>query len=143
MTYATRDDLVQAYGENLVKRASSGRAEDPTGASAVAGALSFADSMIDAQLSVRFALPLSSVPAVLRQVAVDLAVARMANSADLMTDELRRREDRARSDLRAIAEGRMNLGLPAKDATEAGRPVLAQVSPGGSKIFTRDSLRGL
>ncbi len=148
MTYATRDDLVQAYGEIAVTRLSSGRAEDPTGASTVAGALTYAAGVIDARLSARFALPLPQIPVVLRDVAVDLALSRMATSADGMTDEYRRREARALADLRAIAEGHMNLGLPARGPADTGRPVIAPGSPvvglsGVSKLFSRGSLRGL
>lgn len=147
MTYATRDDMVQAYGEQLVTRLSK-RPEDPTGAGVVAGALAHADSLIDAELSVRFALPLAEVPVVLRQLAVDLAVTRLPTSADTMTDELRRRGEVARKDLRAIAEGRMNLGLPARGPTDTGRPVLGPVTgmvggPSAAKMFTRGSLRDL
>ena len=143
MTYATRDDLVQAYGGLAVTRLSTGRAEDPDGTSTVAGALTYADGVIDAQLSARFALPLPVVPVVLRDVAVDLALTRMAASADAMTDEYRRREERARADLRAIAEGRMNLGLSARGPEDTGRPVLARVGPPGvDRLFTRGGLRG-
>ena len=147
MTYATREDMVQAYGEQLVMRLSK-RPEDTTGAGAVAGALAYAASVIDAELSVRFALPLAEVPAVLRQVAVDLAVTRLPTSADTMTDELRRRSEVARKDLRAIAEGRMNLGLPARSPTDTGRPVLGPVAglvgeASAGKLFTRGGLRDL
>ena len=142
--YASRDDLVQAFGEQAVSRLSSGRSEDPQGASTVAGALAYASALIDAQLSARFALPLDVVPAVLRDVATDLALARMATSADAMTDEYRRREERARADLRAIADGRMNLGLPARSPADTGRPVVGRVSdPGVDKMFNRAGLRGL
>lgn len=146
MAYATRADLVDAYGLETVERLSI-RPGDPDGAGSVARALAYADALIDAQLSVRFVLPLASVPPVLRTVAEDLAIARMATTADLGTDELRRREDRARVELREIATGKMNLGLPAigagagEGAQAAGaspRPILG---PAGSRLFSRDTLR--
>lgn len=138
--YASRTDLEQAYGLSMVERLSI-RPDDPDGSESVARALAYAEGLIDAQLSVRFALPLAAVPPMLTTIAVDLAIGRMATTADLGTDEMRRREDRARSELRQIAKGEMNLGLPSADAPLARpRPVLG---PGGSKVFNRDSLRGL
>lgn len=139
MTYATRDDLVAAYGEDAVVRLSV-RDEDPDGAQAVARGLAHADGVIDAKLSVRFTLPLPTVPTVIATIAADLAVARMATTADLMTDEVTRREKNARRDLEEIATGRMNLGLPSAGPSDLPRPILG---PGGQKLFTRDSLRGV
>lgn len=142
MIYASRDDLVKAYGANAVTRVSV-RDEDPDGSQTVAAALAYASSLIDAQLSVRFALPLAIVPALLITLCAELAVPYMANTADQMTEQFQKRADQARADLEAIAKGRMNLGLPALNADDSPRPVLAQVTPGRSKLFTRDDLRGL
>ncbi len=142
MTYATRDDLVTAYGQDMVDRLSI-RMEDPDGSQTVARALNYSDGLIDAQLSVKFVLPLPVVPQLLVDVAVDLAIGRMADSPDIATDEIRRREERARADLKAMADGRMNLGLPAKGPSDSPQPVLARIQGGGDRLFTREDLRGL
>lgn len=141
MPYATGDDLVEAWGADTVTRLSTRGGQDA--AEVVARALDYAGAMIDAQIGVRFALPLDATPVVLRDVAVDLAIGRLAVSADLATELMTDREKRARTTLREIAEGRMSLGLPARTPGESPRPVLARVLPGGDKLFTRDDLRGL
>lgn len=141
MAYATRDDLVEAWGADTVTRLSTRGGQDP--ADVVARALDYAGGAVDAQLGVRFALPLESTPVVLRDVVVDTALGRLAVSADLATETILDREKRARTTLREIAEGRMSLGLPARTPGESPRPVLARVQGGGSKLFTRDELRGL
>lgn len=95
--------------------------------------------MIDGRLSVRFTLPLPVVPDLLRDIACDLALARLASDATNLTDDLKRREDQALSNLKAIASGDMNLGLPSVHQGERPKPMVAS---SGGKIFTRPQLRG-
>jgi phage gp36-like protein len=136
--YATRDDLNAAFGPDQVQRLAA-RPEVEDDATTVARALSHASGVIDGRLSVRFTLPLPLVPDVLRDIACDLALARLASDAVGLTDDLKRREDQAMASLKAIARGEMNLGLPVAHQGERPQPV---VSSTGGKMFTRDKLRG-
>ncbi len=140
--YAQSADLVAAWGQDTVTRLSV-RDGDPTGATNVAAALTYATGLIDAQLSVRFALPLSTVPQALVDICVDMAIDRLANSADQSTEIIRDRAKSARANLDRIADGKMHLGLPAKTPGESPRPVLARTTPGIDKIMTRETLRQL
>lgn len=137
MTYATRDDLISAFGQDAVDRLAI-RPEDQDGEQTVARALSYADGVINGRISVRFTLPLPEVPAVLRDIACDLAMARMAGDATSLTDDLKHREKIARADLDRVADGKMNLGLPPVLAGQQAQPISAS---SGGKVFTRDSLR--
>jgi phage gp36-like protein len=144
MTYATRLDLEAAWSEQTVLRLAA-RDGDETGGEAVNAALAFADNLINAQLGVRFALPLPQVPPLLVSVGVDLAIDRLAATADMATDLIIERGKQARADLKAIGEGKMELGLPTRVSGGAGsggpsvRPI---VGPGGSKLFGPET-RGL
>ena len=135
--YATRDDLNAAFGPDMVERlaARPGVEDDAT---TVARALSHAFGVIDGRLSVRFSLPLPVVPDVLRDIACDLTIARLASDATSLTDDLKRREDQAMASLKAIAKGEMNLGLPVAHQGERPQPI---VSSTGGKLFSRDRLR--
>lgn len=137
MNYATRDDLIAAFGQDAVDRLAI-RPEDEDGSQAIARALLYADGVIDARVSVRFTLPLPVVPDVLRDIASDLAMARLASDATGLTDDLKHREKTARADLDKIAEGKMNLGLPSAGTGDRPQPIAAS---SGGKLFTRDSLR--
>ena len=141
MAYATLDDLVLGWGSDVAARLSI-RPEDPDGSQTVGRALDDASARIDAQLSVRFTLPIETVSPILVKICVDLAVADMAIGADLMTEIIGARETRARADLKLIAEGKMNLGLATLSPAESDRPKPI-FGPGGSKLFTRSKLRGL
>jgi phage gp36-like protein len=145
--YATRADVEASWGAGEVERWSV-REGDPLGAISVASAIAHVAGRIDAALSVRFKLPLAETPEVLKAVAVDLVAARLAGGdGSQMTDVLREREKQARTDLRDIAKGELNLGLPAKDIAHSGavlagsgpRPVLVGPS---TRPMSREALRG-
>lgn len=137
MAYAARQDLNEAFGVEMIDRLAA-RPDDLGGDQAVARALSYADSIIDAALSVRFTLPVETSP-VLTAIAVDLAVARLAGADALtLTDDIKHREKTARADLKDIASGALSLGLTAQRPGRSPRPV---VNGSGGKLFTRDSLR--
>lgn len=136
--YATRDDLNAAFGPDMVERLAARPGVDDD-ATTVARALSHASAVIDGRLSVRFTLPLPVVPDVLRDIACDLTIARLASDATSLTDDLKRREDQAMASLKAIAKGEMNLGLPVAHQGERPQPI---VSSTGGKLFSRDRLRG-
>jgi phage gp36-like protein len=137
MDYATRDDLNDAFGHDQVERLAA-RPDVEDDAATVARALSHASGVIDASLSVRFTLPLPSIPDVLRDIACDIAIARLASDSTGLTDDLKRREDQAEKRLAKIAKGEMNLGLPAASEGDRPQPIVAST---GGKLFTRDSLR--
>lgn len=141
MTYATRQDLEEAYGvERVALLARQLDDEDGSKAAlAISRALAGAAAQIDAAVAVRHPLPLPQPVPLLTQIACDLAVARLASTGDQATDEVHRREDKARADLRAINEGRLNLGLPSV-AGERPQPIVSQ---GQERLFSRQTLRGL
>lgn len=139
MTYAARSDLNETFGPDMVDRLAI-RPDDEDGAQAVARALAHAASLIDGRLSVRFTLPLPTVPPLLVAIACDLAIARLASDATALTDDLKDREKTARADLDRIADGKMNLGLPAAHQGQRPKPIVAS---SGGKLFTRDRLRGV
>lgn len=146
MPYAAALDIVALYGPSalyVADRDNDGVAD----AAAVDRALVSASDEIDSHVGVRHALPLAAVPGILRQHCVDIAVYRLALSADVLTEEHRRRYDDAVAHLRRIAEGKATLVLPVDpdavadpDAPEmAGpRPI---VSGGPPRLFTRDAMR--
>ncbi|SNS44700.1 phage protein Gp36 family protein [Antarctobacter heliothermus] len=105
-----------------------------------------ASDEIDSYLAVRYRLPLPEVPGILRQIAVDFALYRLALSRDVLSDEHRRRYEDGRDHLKRIAEGRAALHLPSLEADPDGdgegdgpTPV---VRHGPERLFSRDKMRG-
>ncbi len=151
--YAQSADITDLYGPDalyVADRDGDGVAE----ADAVDRALVEAAYEIDSYLATRYALPLppGTQVSVLRQLAVDIAVYRLAQSRDVLTEELRRRYDDATASLRRIADGKQALPPPDPATTTGGgvdgdgvegggpRPIL---QAGPEREFSRAKMRGL
>lgn len=144
MPYATDADIVDLYGPDalvVADRDGDGMAESP----AVARALSSATDEIDSYLGVRYAVPLAHVPGVVRQACVDIALYRLALSADVLSDEHRRRYEDALAHLRRIAKGEATLVLPAVpgDPPPGDNSPQPIVTGGPPRLFSREKMRDL
>ena len=106
MPYATLQDLVDRFGADELAQLTDridGTVIDP---GIVARALADADAEIDGYLAVRFALPLSSVPAALVRISCDIARYRLYDS---VPDSVRKRYEDAVRDLKGYASGSLAL----------------------------------
>lgn len=149
MAYATQTDIEELYGADALvaaDRDGDGVADAP----AVTRALSDASDEIDTYLAVRYAVPLAEVPAIVRQLAVDLSLYRLALTEDVLTEELTRRRDEAIKSLQRLADGKQRLVFPSDGTIDADgdgeiddnspRPI---VQSGPEREFTRDKMKGL
>lgn len=142
--YAQQSDIAELYDESALYVAERDGAVDPD---AVARALASASGEIDSFVGVRHTLPLPRIPALLRQLAVDIALYRLANSRALLTDEHRRRYEDAIATLRRLSKGEQDLGLPPEPPAEGEEPGLPGPRPivatGPERLFSREKMRGL
>lgn len=147
MPYADQSDIVAIYGQNALVVADHDRDGVPD-AAVVTRALEAATGEIDTYLAARYPLPLHEVPAFLKQLAVDIALYRLALTADVATTEHRTRYEDALGHLKKIGEGRAALAFttpvpaPSPDASAFDRPQPI-VQGGPPKLFTRDQMRDL
>jgi phage gp36-like protein len=147
MTYATLQDIVELYGQHALVVADHDRDGEPD-ALAVTRATEAATGEINTYLAARYSLPLHEVPAFLKQLAVDIALYRLALAADVATTEHRTRYEDALAHLKKIGEGKAALAFttpvpavdPAASAFDRPQPI---VQGGPAKIFTRDQMRDL
>lgn len=145
MPYATATDILTAHGPDalyVADRDGDGQVETP----AVVRALDAATAEINSFLGVRYPMPLPSVDALVVQLCVDIAVYRLAQTHDRLTDEIRKRYDDAIATLKRLAKGEQMLlvptvpGGPEPAPTPDPRPI---VTNGPPRIFSRDQTRGL
>jgi len=142
--YATLADIAALYGQQALVVADHDRDGTPDEA-AVDRALEAAAGEIDTYLAARYGLPLHEVPSFLKQLAVDIALYRLALAADVATTEHRTRYEDALGHLKLIATGKAGLvfttPVPATDDPfDQAQPI---VQGGPAKIFTRDQMRDL
>ena len=128
MPYATRDDLLERFGEaEITKRESM----LPTGAADKT--LQDASADIDAYLSPRYPTPVDAPSPTLNRMCCDIA--RYYLAGDSASEDARRRYADAIAALRDVAAGRRTLDVPAKP--DGGPAQTALVVPGAAPVFKR------
>lgn len=124
--YATAADIDATYGTELLDLIADTSGTGARDAAAIDRALNDATATVDGYVSARHSLPLAIVPPLLRALAMDLAIHRLALRPGHMTDEIEARAKEARKTLEAIGAGRSGLGLPSTEpaAQSSNAPVL-------------------
>jgi phage gp36-like protein len=134
--YAGQQDIEDRYGADALLLVADRDGDGQADPDVVAQAVADADAEIDAYLAARYQLPLSTVPTVLKRLAADLLMYRLATTADLLTEEKRQRYEDAVKLLDRISKGSVSLGLAAPPSSSAG----SAVRIGPDRRMTRDSL---
>jgi phage gp36-like protein len=139
MPYATLDDLIARAGEAEILQVADRDDDGAADPDVVAGALDTADERINAWLAVRYAMPLSAVPPIVKGWAV--SIARYVLHRDGAPDHVVKDYDDAVKELQSAAAGK--LSLPGVDGVAP-----APASGGGitsscpDAVFTRKNLEG-
>lgn len=138
MAYATQTEAITLYGETYILTSVDRDKDGSPDATAFSSALDKASNVVDSYLGVRFDVPISPVPEVLKQYTVDIAV--YYSSPDLaLTKEKRRRYEDAIAWLKLVAKGQASLGLDEPSDDQEHNPVLV----GNSRLFDRTKMTGL
>lgn len=146
MAYATEADIIALHSEDTLNRLADLDDNGVRDAAKVNRALEDAAALIDGYIAVRIQLPVTPVPAILKNFSVDIAVYRMASDAGLLAEDMRKRFEDAMSFLRDVSAGKATIPIPRinPDAppTPASSPqtVIVDSAP---RAFTRHSLRRL
>lgn len=139
--YATKDDLLirdKSMLWNLAMDRETGELNDTW----IDQALEQADDEINSLLT-KFALPLVTVPSLLNKQAIIIAFYWLADRDNQATDLLEKRYEKAIATLKEIASGKRDLGLPAADKPEETSIGKVEIVQDNTRLFTRDSLKGV
>jgi phage gp36-like protein len=132
--YATRSDLENLRGAELILALADKDADGAVDDAVVDNALLHASSVVDSYLT-RF-LPLGTVTEVIRQVVIDLALYRIAGQH--ATDEQRNRHNDAMAWLRDVARGRAYPGFASTADQDIADDIEIEV---GDVEYANDSLQ--
>lgn len=139
MAYATRQDMVDRFGETeMIQISDRGIPATAIDAAVVDAKLADAAAEIDGYLGQRFTLPLASVPAVLKRIATDLARYHLYD--DRATEQVTKRYDDAIAFLRGVAKGDLSIGVD-DGGTAPTQTIGAPSFVEGESVFSRDKLR--
>lgn len=136
MPYATAQDITDRYGSDLLLRIADRDGDDIADADAIERAGLDVDAEIDVYLAGRYVLPLAIVPAVLQALAVDMMIYRLAATAAVATEEMRKRYENATKLLDKISKGIVSLGLPTASTPPSSNGVVFVQGP--KRRFGRD-----
>jgi phage gp36-like protein len=106
MAYATRSDIEAIYG---VRQLETLLAPDVDMDGAIGRALDDAEHIINAYLSRRYAIPLSTVPGIIRSATIDVACWKLAPAADRLSEEISRRAKFHLDFLKDVAAGKADI----------------------------------
>lgn len=111
MSYATAQDMVDLFGEREIVELTN--LDNPTQSGIdtirLQAALDYASQEVDSYISVRYDLPLASVPLVLKNKVADIA--RYHLDSYRVRDDVRMRYEDAVAWLKLVAKGDASLGL--------------------------------
>ncbi|WP_068317517.1 gp436 family protein [Polycladidibacter hongkongensis] len=146
MTYASIDELTRAIGEDELLTLADPQRSGKADLALVQTALDDASAQIDGYLTMRYQLPLTGKPVLLRRQAIDIAVYLLAQSHAQLTEAIETRYKHAVRFLERVADGKAGLGLAEPEATNPGDAdgsdnVLFDAPP--ERMMTRQNLSGM
>ncbi|ROO28240.1 gp436 family protein [Salinisphaera orenii] len=118
MAYVTVQDLIDRLGEDEVHVLADRDRDGELDQAAIDDAAADAAAEIDAYLGKRYTVPLdaTSVPRIVKRIAIDLTVYRLADIGGVGgTDPRRQRYEDAIALLKRLASGEISLGLGGDD----------------------------
>lgn len=142
MTYATRQDMIDRYGEaDLIRMTDRAGALDAIDETVLATALDDAAAEINGYLRKRYDLPLDPVPRILTTMACDIAFYRLLGTQASDVSQAGTFYNSAIAYLRKAAAGEVSLGDETGSDTE-DTTIGPLVDDGPDPAFSRDSLKG-
>lgn len=139
MTYATHQDMIDAFGEREVIAITDRENAGAINAAVLAKALAQADGEINPYLVGRVTLPLASVPTVLVTHACDIARYRLTGSETVETETIARRYKDAIRFLEFVAAGKVSLGIDSSGQQPAPPTGGTVQFTSGGHVFSREA----
>ncbi|WP_434361054.1 DUF1320 family protein [Parasalinivibrio latis] len=139
--YATLDDMLARYGEDVVYTLADTDGNGALDESGAERSLRDATGLINSYLGSRYPLPLPNTPALLTRLCVDIALYWLADDAGGATEERRQRFEDAIKWLESSAKGQVALGV--EDDSEDGDDLVEEDGMAFSSAERLFSRRGL
>ena len=139
MPYATLDDLIERASEAEIRQIADRDRDGTIDPDVIESALIAADNLVNGYVATKYAMPLPSVPDLVRTWATIIARYELHHNG--APDHVVRDYDRALAALKDVAAGRATLPVaPGEDApAQVSGTVMAAHPP---KVFTAARLRG-
>lgn len=118
--YATKDDITDTYGVDLLTRVADHNRDKVVDEEVVEMGLQSADDMCNAYIGAYYPVPLDPVPGIVKKCAIDIAVYNMAIGRMERTEEMRVRYEDALKILTMIGQGKIAVVAPGSGGGGSG-----------------------
>ncbi|MBU1193967.1 MAG: DUF1320 domain-containing protein [Proteobacteria bacterium] len=140
MAYCTLNDIQDMMDEDEIIRFTDDTGAGTINTDVTDKAISGADALIDSYLASRYSVPVTPVPDILLNFAVDIAIYKICSRRSQAPEEVRTKYEDAIKWLEKVASGKVKISSAASaPASQSNDGPVITTSP---RIFSRDSLRG-
>ena len=129
--YAEKADLLKEISEEELIQLTDDEGTGLVNDDVVLDIMDKATSEIDSYLAVRFTLPLSSVPTLLKRICVDISLYYLKMRRGIVNDEDKERKKNSDKLLGLIQSGKLTLGVPQTEEP-------AEIEGDEIKVSTKD-----
>ena len=134
MAYCTQTDLLESISEadlvDITDDADAGTIDTD----AVDRAIADADAEINTYCAVQYDVPFATVPAMVRKLAVDIAIYNLYARRRGAPEDRKERYDNAIALLKSVSDGTVSLGVDTPTPDDEGGPEASNSA--GDRIFT-------
>ncbi|RJR38689.1 MAG: DUF1320 domain-containing protein [Deltaproteobacteria bacterium] len=138
MSYSTQSDLLKGISEEELAELTAESGGTPE-ATMVSEAIAKADAEIDAYCGMRYQVPFSPAPEMVRSLSVDMAIYHLFTRRSLEDKVRRQKYEDAVAFLKNVSKGLATLGATALPPAEVESAV-AEISS-SDRVFSRDTLK--
>lgn len=140
MSYCLQTDILNQIDSTVLLQLTDDAGAGVIDADKVTRAIADADATIDSYCQDRYTIPLSPVPAKIRQVSVDISIYNLySRREDVVPDIRKERNQAAIRFLEKVADGKIQLGVATLTPTNTDNSVSVS---GNTRLFTRDKMSG-
>ncbi len=140
MAYCSQEDLLKLIPELELAQLTAESGDTPD-TEVVGDCIDQADAEIDSYLAVRYSLPLTTTPARVKALSIDMGIYHIYSRRDRIPESRRQKYEDAVAFLKAVAAGRAEI-IGADGAEISGDAADVVEITSQTRVFDRDKLRG-
>lgn len=142
MAYCTQTDMLEQIDEDILIDLTDDADAGIVDAGTVTRAIADADAEIDSYCGKRYAVPFSTVPAIIRKVSVEIAIYNLYGRRRGAPEDREKRYNNAVRLLSGVSKGDVSLGENDPDGSppETRAPEMATTNP--ARVFSRSKMSG-
>ncbi len=138
MAYCTKDDLLKQISDEILIQLTDDYDAGVVDDSIVADHIASADAEIDGYCGLRYTLPFSPVPTIIKKLSVDITIYNLYGRRETVPESRSKDYDNAVKLLQNVAKGLVTLGADAPVETSTDTVKVSSED----RVFTREKLEG-